>query len=119
MERAGGELTVSDGVISQRQQTHASRYGKVAAAAAKLHAARCQNHHAQGPEDWKIAGKPLKRLDTADKLNGSKVYAIDVKLPECCARRSRIARCSAARSSFDEAKIAGPARREERRAGKG
>ena len=32
-------------------------------------------------EDWKIAGKPLKRLDTADKLNGSKVYAIDVKLP--------------------------------------
>ena len=31
--------------------------------------------------DWKIAGKPLKRLDTADKLNGSKVYAIDLKLP--------------------------------------
>src|SRR5437763_16855318 len=28
-----------------------------------------------------IAGKPMKRLDTADKLNGSKVYAIDVKLP--------------------------------------
>src|SRR4029078_5531856 len=28
-----------------------------------------------------MPGKPLKRLDTADKLNGSKVYAIDVKLP--------------------------------------
>src|SRR6202008_5129986 len=33
------------------------------------------------PKDWKIAGKPMKRLDTADKLNGSKVYALDVKLP--------------------------------------
>src|SRR5262249_54368399 len=33
------------------------------------------------PKTWTIAGKPLKRLDTADKLNGSKVYAIDVKLP--------------------------------------
>src|SRR5690606_6433991 len=33
------------------------------------------------PKDWKIAGKPMKRLDTAEKLNGSLVYAIDVKLP--------------------------------------
>ena len=33
------------------------------------------------PKDWKIAGKPMKRLDTATKLNGSLVYAIDVKLP--------------------------------------
>ena len=33
------------------------------------------------PKDWKIAGKPLNRLDTADKLDGRKVYAIDVKLP--------------------------------------
>src|SRR5256885_11145794 len=33
------------------------------------------------PKDWKVAGRPVKRLDTADKLNGSKVYAIDVKLP--------------------------------------
>ena len=32
-------------------------------------------------KDWKIAGKPLKRLDTADKLTGKLVYAIDVKLP--------------------------------------
>jgi len=28
-------------------------------------------------------GKPVRRLDTADKLNGSKVYAIDVKLSGC------------------------------------
>ena len=33
------------------------------------------------PKDWKIAGKPLKRLDTADKLTGKQVYGIDLKLP--------------------------------------
>ena len=33
------------------------------------------------PKDWKIAGKPLKRLDTADKVTGKQVYSMDVKLP--------------------------------------
>ena len=33
------------------------------------------------PKDWKIAGKPLKRLDTADKLTGKQVYGMDLKLP--------------------------------------
>ena len=33
------------------------------------------------PKDWKIAGKPLKRLDTFDKVTGKQVYAIDFKLP--------------------------------------
>ena len=32
-------------------------------------------------KSWTIAGKPLKRLDTPDKVNGKLVYAIDVKLP--------------------------------------
>ena len=38
-------------------------------------------HQAQGPQGWKIIGKPLLRLDTADKITGKQVYAIDVKLP--------------------------------------
>jgi isoquinoline 1-oxidoreductase subunit beta len=33
------------------------------------------------PKDWKIAGQPVKRLDTADKLTGKLVYGIDVQLP--------------------------------------
>ena len=33
------------------------------------------------PKDWKIIGKPLKRLDTVDKLTGKQVYGVDVKLP--------------------------------------
>jgi isoquinoline 1-oxidoreductase beta subunit len=35
----------------------------------------------KSPKDWKIAGKPMKRLDTTAKLNGSQQYSIDVKLP--------------------------------------
>src|SRR5205085_10548392 len=33
------------------------------------------------PKDWKIAGKPLKRLDTADKVNGKQLYGFDLKFP--------------------------------------
>ena len=60
-------------------RAHGPRYGKVAAAAAKLTPPDPKSIKLKDPKNWKIAGKPLKRLDTADKLNGSKVYAIDVK----------------------------------------
>jgi hypothetical protein len=30
-------------------------------------------------------GKPLKRLDTADKVNGKLVYGIDLKFPDMLA----------------------------------
>src|SRR5258706_57067 len=32
-------------------------------------------------KEWKIVGKPIKRLDTADKVNGKMVYGIDLKMP--------------------------------------
>jgi isoquinoline 1-oxidoreductase beta subunit len=76
-----GELAVSDGVITHAASNRSTSYGKVAAAAAKLTAPDPKSIVLKDPKDWKIAGKPMKRLDTADKLNGSKVYAIDVRLP--------------------------------------
>jgi isoquinoline 1-oxidoreductase beta subunit len=33
------------------------------------------------PSTWKIAGKPVARLDTADKLNGKQIYGADLTLP--------------------------------------
>jgi isoquinoline 1-oxidoreductase subunit beta len=33
------------------------------------------------PKDFKLIGKPLKRLDTPDKVNGKVVYSIDVMPP--------------------------------------
>jgi isoquinoline 1-oxidoreductase beta subunit len=34
------------------------------------------------PEDFVLIGKPLKRLDTPDKVNGKAVYGIDAMLPD-------------------------------------
>src|SRR5436305_2506899 len=76
-----GELSVSEGIISHAPSKRTTSYGKVAAAAAKVTPPDPKSIKLKDPKDWKIAGKPLKRLDTADKLNGSKVFAIDVKLP--------------------------------------
>jgi isoquinoline 1-oxidoreductase subunit beta len=76
-----GEVTVADGVITHAASGRRTTYGKVAAAAAKLTAPDPKSITLKDPKDWKIAGKPMKRLDTAPKLDGSKVYAIDVKLP--------------------------------------
>ena len=45
-----GELTVSDGVITHAATKRTTTYGKVAAAAAKLAAARSEEHQAQGSE---------------------------------------------------------------------
>ena len=61
---------------------HGSRklsYGQLAGTAAKL----TPPEHVQlkDPKDFKLIGKPIKRLDTPEKLNGGAVFGIDVKLP--------------------------------------
>ena len=76
-----GEVTVSDGIITHAASKRTISYGKIAAAAAKVTPPDPKDIKLKDPKSWKIAGKPMKRLDTADKLNGAKVYAIDVKLP--------------------------------------
>src|SRR5437879_3552001 len=75
------ELAVANGVITHAASKRTTTYGKVAAAAATLTPPDPKSITLKDPKGWKIAGKPMKRLDTADKLDGSKIYAIDVKLP--------------------------------------
>jgi isoquinoline 1-oxidoreductase subunit beta len=103
-----GELSVANGVITHAASNRSTSYGKVAAAAAKLEPPDAKAITLKNPKDWKIAGKPLKRLDTADKLDGSKTYAIDVKLPGMlCAAIKDCPVFGGKVKSFDEAKIAG------------
>jgi len=102
------ELTVADGVITHAASKHSTSYGKVAAAAAKLTPPDPKSIKLRDPKDWNIAGKPMKRLDTADKLNGSKIYAIDLKLPGMlCAAIKDCPVFGGKVKSYDEAKIAG------------
>jgi isoquinoline 1-oxidoreductase subunit beta len=103
-----GELTVADGVITHGASGRTTSYGKVAAAAAKLTAPDAKTITLKDPRSWKIAGKPVKRLDTADKLNGSKVYAIDVKLPGMlCAAIKDCPVFGGKVAGYDETKILG------------
>ena len=103
-----GELKVANGVITHAATQRSVSYGKVATAAAKIDPPDPKSIKLKDPKDWTIAGKPLKRLDTADKLNGSKVYAIDVKLPGMlCAAIKDCPVFGGKLKSYDEAKIAG------------
>jgi isoquinoline 1-oxidoreductase subunit beta len=102
------ELTVSEGVITHRPSQRSIRYGAIASAASKLTPPDPNSIKLRDPKDWTIAGKPLKRLDTADKLDGSKVFAIDLKLPGML--NAAIKDCpvfGGKLKSYDETKIAG------------
>jgi isoquinoline 1-oxidoreductase subunit beta len=102
------ELTVSNGVITHGASKRSIHYGEVAAAAAKLTPPDAKSIKLKDPKDWKIAGKPLKRLDTADKLDGSKIFAIDLKLPGMlCAAIKDCPVFGGKLKSYDESKVAG------------
>ena len=103
-----GEVTVSSGVIKHAASKRSTTYGKVAAAAARLTAPDPKSITLKDPKDWKIAGQPMKRLDTADKLDGRKIFAIDVRLPGMlCAAIAACPVFGGKLMSFDEAKVAG------------
>jgi isoquinoline 1-oxidoreductase beta subunit len=101
------EVTVERGIVKHAPSLRQIGYGKVAAAAARLTPPDPKTIKLKDPKDWKIAGRPLRRLDTPAKLNGSKVYAIDVKLPNML--NAAIKDCpvfGGKLKSYDEAKIA-------------
>jgi len=74
-----GECTVERGVVSHAASGRTTTFGKVAEAAGRM--TPPAEVTLKDPKDWTIAGKSLPRLDTAEKLTGRQVYAIDLKLP--------------------------------------
>lgn len=100
------ELTVSRGVITHAPTNRTVSYGKVADAAAKLTPPESKSIVLKKPQDWKIAGTAVPRLDTADKVNGAKVFAIDLRLPGMlCAAVKSCPVFGGKLVSFDESKI--------------
>ena len=101
-----GELTVERGVVSHGASGRKIGYGKLAPAAAKLPPPSPERITLKDPKQWKIAGKPLKRLDTADKLDGSKVFGTDVKLDGMlCASIQACPVFGGKLQSFDDSRI--------------
>lgn len=100
------ECSASNSVITHVPSGRTTTYGKVAEAAARLTPPK--DVKLKEPKDWRIAGKPVRRLDTLDKLTGKQVFGFDLKLPgmlnaairECPVFGGKVKR-------FDAAKVAG------------
>ncbi len=73
------ECTAEKGVITHKASNRTVTYGKVADAAGKLEVPT--NIALRDPKTWTIAGQPLKRLDTADKIVGKTIFGIDTRQP--------------------------------------
>ncbi|MDX1580149.1 MAG: molybdopterin cofactor-binding domain-containing protein, partial [Alphaproteobacteria bacterium] len=72
------ECVAEKSVITHTPSGKTVTYGAVAGAAAKL--APPVDIPLKDPSEWTIAGQPLLRLDTADKLTGKQVYGADLQL---------------------------------------
>src|SRR5712691_1568971 len=100
------ECSASASVITHKPSGRTTTFGKVAEAAAKIEPPK--EVALKDPKDWKIAGKPLKRLDTAPKLTGEHVYGIDLKLPGMlCAAIKDCPVFGGKLTSFDASKVTG------------
>jgi isoquinoline 1-oxidoreductase beta subunit len=73
-----GECAAANSVITHKSSGRTTTYGKVAGAAAGLFPP--EHVTLKDPKDWKLIGKPVKRLDTADKLTGKQVFGADLRL---------------------------------------
>jgi isoquinoline 1-oxidoreductase subunit beta len=100
------EVSAEKSVITHKASGRTTTYGKVAEAAAKLEPPK--DVPLKDPKDWKIAGKPIKRLDTADKVTGKQQYSMDFKLPgmlNAAVKESPV--FGGKVKSFDAAKVTG------------
>jgi isoquinoline 1-oxidoreductase subunit beta len=68
-----------NGVVFHDASAQKAAYGELAQAAAGL--TPPQDPPLKSPANFKLIGKPLKRLDTPDKVNGKVVYGIDARPP--------------------------------------
>ena len=68
-----------NGTVIHSASNRRLSYGQLAESAARL--TPPQQVTLKDPKDFKLIGKPLKRLDTPEKTNGKGIFGIDVKVP--------------------------------------
>jgi isoquinoline 1-oxidoreductase beta subunit len=67
------------GAVIHDASKRSLRYGELIEAAASVPVPASPK--LKDPKDFKLIGKPAKRLDTADKINGRAMFGIDIRLP--------------------------------------
>jgi isoquinoline 1-oxidoreductase subunit beta len=73
------ECVAAMSVITHQPSGRKLAFGAVAEAAAKVPPPA--DVKLKDPRDWKLAGKPRRRLDVPAKVTAQPIYAIDVRLP--------------------------------------
>ena len=100
------QLSVDKGVITDIPTGRKTTYGKVAELASTLTPPDPKSITLKDPRTWKVAGQPYARLDTANKVNGSKIYGIDLQMPGMlCAAVKSCPVFGGKLTSYDEAKV--------------
>ncbi len=100
------ECRAANSIVTHQPSGRTVTFGQVAEAAAKI--APPKDVKLKDARDWRLIGKPTKRLDVADKVQGKPIYGIDVRVPGML--YAAIAQCPVFKGtlkSVDETKVAG------------
>ncbi|SAK87926.1 xanthine dehydrogenase family protein molybdopterin-binding subunit [Caballeronia ptereochthonis] len=68
------------GKVTHASGDRSANYGDLAEAAAKMPVP--QDIKLKDPKDFKIVGTPVKRLDSPEKVDGTAMFGLDVRLPD-------------------------------------
>lgn len=90
-------LKAENGKVIHAESGRSATYGELAEAAAKQPVPDLEKVALKDPKDFKLLGTPFRRVDTAEKTNGSSNSASTPRSRACRSPRSRSARMSAAR----------------------
>ncbi len=80
LEVSAGQLAAEDGAILHRPSGRRLPFGDLVAEAARLPLP--QQPALRPPSERRLTGRPMRRVDTPAKINGSAVFGIDVKVPD-------------------------------------
>jgi isoquinoline 1-oxidoreductase beta subunit len=71
--------SAAEGTVLHRESGRRLRYGELVETASRL--SPPSDVPLKDPKDFVLIGKPLKRLDTPEKVNGKVIYGIDAMVP--------------------------------------
>ncbi|RWF38382.1 MAG: xanthine dehydrogenase family protein molybdopterin-binding subunit, partial [Mesorhizobium sp.] len=77
---SAGELETASGTVLHKASGKSVTYGEVAASASAMPPPA--EVRLKDKADWKLLGKPQKRVDMLAKVTGAPIFGIDVRLPE-------------------------------------
>jgi isoquinoline 1-oxidoreductase beta subunit len=75
------ECRAEAGTVIHKPSKRHLTYGELVESAAKLPEIKGENIPLKRPQDFRLIGKPVPRVDLPSKVDGSAVFGIDVRLP--------------------------------------